>query len=177
MAPLRRMATRMLRCVTEARHRGGILKGIGQSRHINFILASYSPEITCLAPLPASPAVSGAFRTIFGKMPASKDHKLFGTRFTPGPRELLPRGFKVPVRPGMTTTEAVAVTIEGTSEEASWWEIYKAASAVWAVCGSEGSGRGTGRGGIAEGVGDHGRISVELKEVDVRDAADVVEVS
>lgn len=29
MAPLRRMATRMLRCVTEARHRGGILKGIG----------------------------------------------------------------------------------------------------------------------------------------------------
>lgn len=47
------------------------------------------------------------------------------------------------------------MTIEGTTtEEASWWEIYKAASAVWAVCGSEGSGRGAGSEGIAEGVGE-----------------------
>ncbi|KAI4096556.1 MAG: hypothetical protein L6R37_006933 [Teloschistes peruensis] len=155
MMLLQGMAKRMLRCITDARHRGGIMTGLGLSRNLNFILSSYSPEITCLAPLPASPSVARAFTDIFTTMPASKDRKRFGTRLTPGPRELLPRGFKVPPSPGTPWTEAIAVTIEGaTTEEASWWDIYRAASAVWAVCGSEGSGRGAGSGGIAKGVGE-----------------------
>ncbi|KAI4195653.1 MAG: hypothetical protein LQ350_007061 [Teloschistes chrysophthalmus] len=215
MMLLQRMAKRMLSCITDAGHRGGIMTGVvpqfdpflfvlvkrvdeqnfsprrlltaklsshpGLSRNINFILSSYSPQITCLAPLPASPSVAPAFAGIFATMPASKDRKPFGTRLTPAPRVVLPRGYQAPPRPGVPWTEAIAVTIEGTTtEEASWWEIYKAASAVWAVCGSEGSGRGAGSEGIAEGVGDHGRISVILKLINVRDhgnATAAVEVS
>ncbi|KAL8761868.1 MAG: hypothetical protein Q9194_007637, partial [Teloschistes cf. exilis] len=133
MMLLQGMAKRMLRCITDARHRGGIMTGLGVSRNFNFILSSYSPEITCLAPLPASPSVARAFTGIFKTMPASKDRKRFGTRLTPGPRELLPRGFRALPSTGIPWTEAIAVTIEGaTTEEASWWDIYRAASAVWA---------------------------------------------
>ncbi|KAL9577451.1 MAG: hypothetical protein Q9212_006354, partial [Teloschistes hypoglaucus] len=52
-------------------------------------------------------------------MPASKDRKHFGTRLAPAPREVLPRGYRAPSRPGTPWTEAIAVTIEGTTEDAS----------------------------------------------------------
>lgn len=112
-------------------------------------MSSYTPRVTCLARLTPWPHTASYFRALARAFPAHSTPRVFGSG--PGATETLPwetkGGYLIPGERALGILLQIPPFSEAYQETSSWWEVYAAVSAVWAMCGREG------KAGYAEGIG------------------------
>lgn len=110
-------------------------------------MRTYRPSVTCHAPLTRSPLVPHSFNWLSAQFPASKDPKVFG-KVSRGIDIKLPWvGLRPPSRAPLHKAVSIIVNTSYAMDTSSWFDIYVALMATWAMCGWDG------RGGIAENIG------------------------
>ncbi|KAL8919582.1 MAG: hypothetical protein Q9208_006699 [Pyrenodesmia sp. 3 TL-2023] len=140
---------------------GSVAMGFDSTDSLALTMSSYAPRVTCLAPLTLWPHTASYFRALARAFPAHSTPRVFGSG--PGATETLPwemkGGYLIPGKRALSILLQIPPFSEAYQEKSSWWEVYAAVSAVWAMCGR------VGKAGYAEGIGKNGVLTVELREI------------
>ncbi|KAL8813941.1 MAG: hypothetical protein Q9223_006801 [Gallowayella weberi] len=141
------------RCVLNGGRQGSIARNLGLSQKLGLIMRSYEPRVTCRERLTQVQAVPLWCELLFRSFPASKVRRTFAGGLPFGPQTAtVPWEIKTPHVLPRRHSLSMYVSSSAGSEESTWFDIYAAATVVWAICGEQGR-------------GDNGALSVELREV------------
>ncbi|KAL8754940.1 MAG: hypothetical protein Q9184_004955, partial [Pyrenodesmia sp. 2 TL-2023] len=127
---------------------GSVAIGFDTTDSLALTMSSYTPHVTCLTRLTPWPHTASYFRALARAFPAHSTPRVFGSG--PGATEALPweikGGYLIPGNRALSILLQIPPFSEAYQETSSWWEVYAAVSAVWAMCGREG------KTGYAEGI-------------------------
>ncbi|KAK0511294.1 hypothetical protein JMJ35_005867 [Cladonia borealis] len=142
---IRLAANALLSQCAKNQGQGGIATGIGGDGNLALILGTYSPNIQCYGTLHKWPSC----REIMTTMDVTSTNVIFGPRLDPRTQVSLPDTLS-------SSDNKCFATIGGNLDSSTWYRMWEALTALYAVCGRHI------QGGKFKGLGDTGQLSMSL---------------
>ncbi|KAF6237650.1 hypothetical protein HO173_003851 [Letharia columbiana] len=145
---LRRAAAALVvQCATSVVSQGGIATNIGGDNNLAIILGAYEMPVTCRGTL----ATWESCRDVLYDMPADKVRRVFGPGSDPAVTEDLPYNID-----SSDLKCSANIFSAGKSDVSSFYDIWKAVTALFSVCARHG------KAGSVRGLGEHGDVFLTM---------------